>query len=183
MNVFGNRRGATPSDVLIFVATLSVGAALIYPTWSARGYRARVERAVGDVEAVASAARSSLGTSGSWPTPGAPGEAPRELAELSGEDQPFGRADYRMGWTTWSVVDSVEVQVAQVFTPGDAPSESAGPEHRPIVRTIGGVAVYSGDASLLAELVNHFAEQTSFVLDTMWVLVLPERADFRAPSS
>jgi hypothetical protein len=175
-----DRRGATSSDVLVFLATVTFGVALLYPAWSARGFRDLVQRAIGDVEAVASAARTSLETSGSWPTPGPPGEAPPEITQLSGDGQPFGRSEYGMEWTTWSVVDSVEVQVDLVFAPGDAPPPDTGPVRRPVVRTIGGVGVHSRDASLLAELAQHFTGQTWFVLDTTWMLVLPERAEARA---
>ena len=180
MSVSRDRSGATPSDVLIYLATLSLALALMYPAWSARGFRSRVAAAAADVETVATAARSSLSASGSWPTSSAPGEAPPEMAGLAGEGQPFGRTDYRMGWTSWSVVDSVEVRVAPVFAPGDPPPDSAGPVFQPVVRSIGGVVVQSGDASLLAELVQRFAEQTSFVLDSTWVLVLPERGNARS---
>jgi len=51
-------RGATSGDVVIFLATLSVAAALLYPAWSVRDFKARVESATSDVSAVAAAARA-----------------------------------------------------------------------------------------------------------------------------
>ena len=39
------RRGATFADALVFLATLSLAAALLYPAWSARGFRERVTTA------------------------------------------------------------------------------------------------------------------------------------------
>jgi len=178
-----DRAGATPGDVMIFLATLSLAVALLYPAWSGRELRGLVERAVADVEAVASAAHSTRAASGAWPTQVAPGRAPAELLGLSQADGPFGRAEYTLEWTSWSVVDSVEVPDDIIYAPGDAPPPTAGPVLQPVVRTVGGVAVHTGNPTLLAELAERFAPQTSFVLDTTWVLLLPERgtARTRAP--
>ena len=171
------RRGATSGDVLIVLATLGVAAALLYPAWSVHGFRARVARAVTDVETVAAGARAFRDSGRRWPTPAPPGEAPPELAGLGGEEGPFRRLDYSLGWTSWEVVDSVEAPPPE-DTPvaGDAPPASQGPRMEPVVRQVGAVTVHSQDDGLLAELLDHFAAQTSFVLDTMWLLVLPERA-------
>lgn len=176
-----DRRGATASDLLVFLATVSLGAALLYPAWSARGFRDLVERAGTDVETLASAARSSLQATGSWPTPAAPGEIPPELAGPSSEDESLARSQYRVTWTSWNVVDSIDVEVDVVFAPGDAPPDSVGPLREPVVRTIGGIVIHSRNAGLLAELALRFGDEPSFVLDSMWVLVLPERAVTRRP--
>jgi hypothetical protein len=45
----------------------------------------------------------------------------------------------------------------------------------PVVRRVGGVVVHSGNETLLAELMEHFSDQSSFLLDTTWTWVLPER--------
>jgi hypothetical protein len=169
------RRGATFADVLVFLATVSLAAALLYPAWSARGFRARVATAVADVEAVSTAARRALQESGRWPEPAPFGTAPPELAGLAGADSAFTRTDYRVGWTSWNVVDSVEV-VQPPPLPGDTPPETIGRVMAPVPRSVGGVSVHSGDAALLAELSEHFAGQPTFVLDTMWLLVLTERS-------
>jgi hypothetical protein len=174
------RAGATPGDVMVFLAMLSLAAALLYPAWSTRDFRDRVERATADVAAVESAARSALALSGAWPPPAPPGQAPIQMVGLTGEGRPFGRTDYALQWTTWNVVDSVEVASDAAVTPGDLPPDSVGPQLSPVVRSIGGVTVHSGDAALLAELATQYAEQLSFVLDTTWVLLLPERASVAA---
>ena len=170
-----NDRGATFSDGLVFLATLSLFAALLYPAWSARGFRQRVSVAVADVEAVGSAARRTLSATGRWPTAAAPGSAPPELAGLAAENSPFSRTDYRLGWTSWNVVDSVEV-IPDAPPPADGPFEAPVPIRVPVLRSVGGVSVHASDAALLAELSERFAGQASFVLDTMWLLVLPDRA-------
>jgi hypothetical protein len=172
-----NRSGATPGDVLIFLATVSLAAALLYPAWSARGFRALVDRAITDVDAVALAARSTLQTSGSWPTPTAAGARPPELVNLAVEDGPFARLEYTLEWGSWNVVDSVVAPNDVIISLGDLPPDSVGPPLRPVVRSVGGLAVHSGDVNLLAELAEHYAEASSFVLDTTWVLVLPERSE------
>ncbi len=173
MNI--GRRGATFADVLVFLATLALAAALLYPAWNAREFRARVSTAIADVEAVSSTALRSLDADGRWPDPAPPGEAPVELMGLTGEGSPFSRTEYRVGWTSWNVVDSVEV-VQPPQAPEDTPPETVGPMRAPVPRSVGGVTVHSADLALLAELTEHFAGRTTFVLDTMWLLVLPERA-------
>ena len=175
MSIARDRSGATSADGLIFLATLALVAALLYPAWSARQFRGRVEAAVEDVEAVTSAARATLTATGSWPTPSPTGEAPPEMAGIARDSNPFVRADYRLAWTTWNVVDSVPAPVEVVPTLGDAPPDSAGPVMRPIVEVVGALAVHTVDAALLAALSDRYAEQTSFALDSVWVLVLPER--------
>lgn len=180
MSVLRSRAGATASDVLIFLATVSLAAALLYPAWSAREFRARVDSAVADVEALRSAARSALELGGAWPSPAEPGTAPPQLVGLSQEGSVFDRTDYALQWTSWNVVDSVVVAPDATFAAGDAPPDSAGPRTEPIVRNVGGIAVHASDAALLAELAARYAEETSFVLDTIWLLILPERGDVTA---
>jgi hypothetical protein len=170
-------RGATSGDVLIFLATLSVAAALLYPAWSVRDFRSRVDSAIADVETLAGAARGMRDRDARWPTPAPPGEAPAELPALLAEGGPFNGVGYTLGWTTWDVVDSVAAPpLAVPAAPGDAPPDSVGPRMEPVVRRVGAVTVHSSEVALLAELTERFAEETTFVLDTMWLLVLPERA-------
>jgi hypothetical protein len=169
------RRGATFADLLVFVATVSLAAALLYPAWSARGFRARVAAAVADVDSVAAAARRALEENGTWPRTTPPGEVPDELPSLAGPDTPFTRAAYSLGWTSWNVVDSVEV-LPLPPAPGDTPLETMAPTHAPLLRSVGAVTVHSADPDLLAELSDRFAGEAAFVLDTMWLLVLTERA-------
>ena len=177
MSFMRGRTGATPSDVLVFLATVRLAATLPHPAWSARGFRSRVASAAADVDGLAAAARSTLEFGGVWPSPAAPGEAPPELIGLSAEEGIFSRLDYTLGWTSWQVVDSVEAPPPPPATAGDAPPDSVGPMLEPIVRTVGGIAVYSSESALLAELSQRYAGELSFVLDSMWLLVLPERGD------
>jgi len=177
VSLLRSRTGATPSDVLIFLATISLAAALLYPAWSAREFRGRLESAVADVEALRYAATQSLELGGSWPSPAEPGSAPPALVGLSQAGSVFDRVDYTLEWTSWNVVDSILVAPDAVFAAGDAPPDSAGPRTEPIVRAVGGIAVHSGDAALLAELAARYAEETSFVLDTIWLLMLPKRGE------
>lgn len=170
-------RGATTGDVLILLGALSVAAALLYPAWSARGFRARVDRAIADVDAVASAARVFRGDEDRWPAPAAPGQVPEELPVLALTGGAFDRVEYTLGWSTWEVVDSIEAPPVVELAAEDAPPDSVGPRLVPVVGSVGAVTVYSREVALLAELLEHYEDQTSFVLDTMWLLLLPERAE------
>jgi hypothetical protein len=170
-------RGAATGDILIFLATLSIAVALLYPAWSVRGFRARLETAISDVETLSAAARFTRDAGNRWPTPAAPGETPRELPGLGGADGVFSRLEYTLGWTSWEVVDSVEAPPPTDLVAGDeVVLDPGGPPMLPVLRRVGAVTVHSGDETLLAELLEHYSDQRSFVLDTMWVLVLPERA-------
>jgi hypothetical protein len=163
--------------VLIFLATVSLAAALLYPAWSAREFRARVDTAAGHVETLSRAARSTLTETRSWPTPAPPGEPPPELIGLAGDDGVFApRTSYRVAWTAWAVVDSVPAPPPPPSDPADPPAPSDGPALEPRVRTVGAVTVTASDPALLAELADRFGTETSFVLDSLWMLVLPERA-------
>jgi hypothetical protein len=169
------RQGATFADLLVFVATVSLAGALLYPAWSARDFRARVAAAVADVDTVAAAARRALEENGAWPHAAPPGVVPDELPSLAGAETPFARTDYRLGWTSWNVVDSVEV-IPEPPAPGDTPPETMATTHAPLLRSVGAITVHAADPDLLAELSDRFAGEASFVLDTMWLLVLTERA-------
>jgi len=175
-------RGAAAGDVLIFLATLSIAAALLYPAWSTRGFRATVERAVADVETLSGAARIVRDGRNRWPTPAPPGEPPPELAGLGQAGGIFERLEYTLGWASWDVVDSVQAPPSADVPALDAdPDETGAIPMLPVVRRVGAVTVHSGDETLLAELLEHYADRTSFVLDTMWLLILPERAESVGP--
>ena len=176
------RRGATTGDVLIFLASLSIAGALLFPAWSVRGFRSRVENVVADVDAVAAAARAVRDGADRWPAATPPGEAPPELSALGGPDGPFSRAEYTLGWTAWDVVDSVAVTTPTAPTSRDDPSDAnAGPRMQPVVRSVGAVTVRASEEALLAELQQHYADATSFVVDSTWLLVLPERGTSPVP--
>jgi hypothetical protein len=166
-------RGASAMDALVVLAALGVVAALAYPAWSSFSFRRQVEQAIADVETASARARSSLEVLGRWPTSAPPGEAPPELAGLA-----FSRPAYALAWSTWEVVDSVAVPPDDVDppAPGDAPPDSVGPPLAPVTSVIGSLAVHSAREELLAELLDHFGSDESFVLDTTWIRIFPERA-------
>lgn len=173
----GARQGASPADMLVFLATLSVAVALLYPAWSVRDSRAQIESAVADVETVLAAAREVREATNRWPTSAPPGEAPPELAALRGDGSVFARSAYTLGWTSWDVVDSVVAAPAEDPTPADdAPRVDAAPRMEPVVRRVGAVTIHTAEEHLLAELLSRYPDGESFVLDTMWLLMLPERA-------
>jgi hypothetical protein len=176
-------RSATLADVSMVLALLMLGAALLHPTWSARAFRARLASAIADVDALAAAARTNRELRERWPTAAAPATVPPELGGLEGPEGPFSRVAYALEWTTWEVVDSVPAppDPGPPPGPGDPPRATAGPRMQPVTRAIGAIAVHSGEEPLLAELLEHYGSEAAFVVDTVWVLVLPERT--AAPGS
>jgi hypothetical protein len=176
-------RGATVADVSVLLAVLALISALLYPTWSARAFRERVASAIADVDALGAAARTTRDLQGRWPTAAAPGDAPPELSGLAGPEGPFSRPGYALAWTTWEVVDSVEAppDPGPPPAPGDAPRATAGPRMLPITRAVGAVGVHSREEALLAELLGHYGTDVSFVVDSVWLLVLPQDPRARTP--
>ncbi len=172
-----DRWGASTGDVLIFLATLSIGAALLYPAWSVRDFRQRVESAAADVAALRAAAREARDDTGFWPDSAPAGEAPPQLQALGGVGGIFDREGYTLGWAVWEVVDSIPAPPpADLLDPADAPIDE-GPEMMPVVRGLGAIILRSAERDLLAELLERYSDEGPFVLDSTWVLVLPERAD------
>jgi hypothetical protein len=170
-----NARDLTVADLMIALAGATVILALLLPTLRARSFRASVERTVSEVEAVRRAAESHFRTRATWPLAEAAGVTPPALTGILGDD--LVRDGYTLQWTRWSVVDSVETPRAPVETvPGDAPPDDAPRAATPLVQLIGAVVVYSGDDRLLGELLARYGRDASFVRDTTWTLVLPERA-------
>jgi hypothetical protein len=170
-----NARDLTVADVMIALAGATVILALLLPTLRARSFRASVERTVSEVEAVRRAAEGHFRTRATWPLAEAAGVTPSALTAILGDD--LVRDGYTLQWTRWSVVDSVETPQALVETvPGDALPDDAPRTATPLVQLIGAVVVYSDDDRLLGELLARYGRNASFVRDTMWTLVLPERA-------
>lgn len=171
-------RRATLADAFVVASLMTLVAALLYPTWSARAFHDRVSAAITDVDAVVTAARSARTALGRWPHAAAAGEPPPELTGLAGSDGPFSREGYALAWTTWQVVDSVPAppEPGPPPAPGDPPRASALPLMLPVTRTVGALAVHSGEEALLAELLRRHGSDRSFVLDSIWMVVLPEDA-------
>jgi hypothetical protein len=171
-------RGAAVADFLLVLAVVGLGAALLYPTWSARALRERIADTIADVDALVAAAQSSRQVQGRWPTPAPPGEPPPELSAGSLAEL-FSRPAYTLGWAAWEVVDSVEAPREEdpQPAPDDLPPASVRPRLQPIVRTVGAVTVHTREEALIAGLLDHYGDGMSFVLDTLWMLVLPERSE------
>lgn len=173
-----SRAGLSTGDVLIVLAALTVVLALAYPTLSARAFHADLAETFAQVEAVRTVARAHRLERGSWPASGEPGALPSELAGALGRRDGTG-TDGRatLQWTTWEVVDSVEAPPSAEQPPVDAPPETVPPAFLPLVRRVGAIVVHSADERVLAELLSRYGAKASFVRDTTWTLVLPERAD------
>ena len=177
-------RRLTAGDVVVLLAGAVLVWALAAPSLRHRGFERRVQEAADVAETIRSAAEGQLFTSDAWPASASPGEMP---PEVRGAFQ--GRADlsydgFSAEWRSWEVVDSVPAQIAIIASPDpeaetDAPPDTAAIPMQPDVRQIGAVSIHSGEATLLAALLQRFGSDRSFVYDTVWTLVLPTRAGSR----
>jgi hypothetical protein len=169
-------RDASVGDVLIILSVVSLVAALLYPTLEARSFGRLVTAAVADVDAVSAAARAAREMTGRWPDGARPGTRPPGLVTLPAGDSVFSRPHYALGWSVWDVVDSVPAPPDTGPPPADAPPDTVGPRMVPTVHRVGAVSVYAGDSLLLAQLSAHYADAAPLILDTMWLMILPERS-------
>jgi len=169
-------RGASIGDALIVLSVVALAAALLRPALEARSFRRLVAEAIADVDAVSAAARAARASTGRWPAGTDPGTRPVGLTALAGRDSVFSRPDYMLGWSVWDVVDSVPAPPEGGPAPADAPPDTVAPRMMPRLERVGGVSVVSGDSLLIAELTAHYADAAPLVLDTLWLMVLPERS-------
>jgi len=168
------RAGYTIADYLIGLAILCVIGALALPTLRARRFRAEVDSTARSVQALRSSAEAHLARTGYWPTPADPGAVPPELG--SGLSEVISGEAFTLQWTSWAVVDSVNAPPATSLPADDLPPDTVTPQKLPLVRDVGGIVLYSRKRTLLAELLARYGADASFVRDTTWTLLLPQRA-------
>lgn len=166
--------GLAPADLVILLALVSLMAALAYPMLRRSAFDSRVERAVSDVELLRRSAIAHRDRRGTW----APAAEPRHRPpELEGEalDSVFRRPDYGIEWRRWEVVELEEIAPPPEGPGPEEPGEAPLPIRVPVVRLVGGITVHTADEALLAELAARYGDTISFVYDTTWTLVLPQR--------
>jgi len=168
------RAGFAAADLVILVALLSLVAALAYPTLRRSAFEARVERAVADVEQVRRSAVRHLERRGTWAPASDPRHPPAGL-EGQGLDSVFSRPEYGIEWRRWEVVELEEVAPPPEGPGPEEPGEAPLPIRLPVVRLLGGITLHTGEEALLAELAARYGDTASFVYDTTWTLVLPQR--------
>lgn len=173
-----DRSGLTTGSVTFGIAVLTLVLALAYPTLRARSFGLRVAEAGADIEALRRGAEGHLRESGTWPSSGPPGAIPIELIGAFPGDVDLGRETYTIQWVRFEVVDHVEVPPEPNPEPNplDLGADSIPPTIVAMPRRIGGIVVHTGDDALLAELLDQYGSEASFVRDTTWTLVLPARA-------
>lgn len=169
------RFGLTAGDWSIGVALIAVVVALLVPSLRVRAFRTELAEAVGEVESLRLGASGYLHQRRAWPAAAAAGAIPTELLGSFPSSTDLVRDRYTLEWAVWEVVDSVEAPPPTGPPPVDAPPDSVGPGMVPEVHRIGGIVVYSADERLLAGLLRRYGRGPSFVRDTTWTLVLPER--------
>lgn len=177
-----NLRRLRSADVAVILAFFVLIAAAAAPSLRARAFRALVERAAGQVEALRARSLDARRTSGTWPTAAAPGVTPPELRGAYVGDSALAFSGYTLEWRTQDAVARVESPTPPPppTIRGDAPPDSVGPEMITVVRPLGMIVLHSADRSLLAELLALWGPEESFVRDSTWTLLIDDQ---RAGSS
>ncbi|HET9948343.1 MAG TPA: hypothetical protein VFQ22_05455 [Longimicrobiales bacterium] len=179
------RRWTLP-DLILVLGAAALVLALLQPTRERRAFDALVERAVADVERVASAARRTLAREGSWPASAAPGAYPPELVAAGVPDSVFSRAEYSLAWRAFDVVDTTLIKRVEALPQLGVPLgvlNPPPPRAEPVVATVGAVALRSDRDELLAAVYDRLPEGRRFLLDGLVVLVLPERGAAGSPAA
>ena len=179
-----DRGGATTGDVLVVLSILTLGFSLLYPRLRERGLAQRLDGAASAVEAVRQSARSFYEENRDWPAPRTAGVTPPELSAALPGDSSFTFEHYTLEWNRWEITEApVVIVLAEptVLPEEDDPmdADSAPPSPPPTLRSIGGITLHSGETAILAGLFQRYGAAVSFVRDTMWTLILPQRSDPR----
>jgi hypothetical protein len=162
--------------MFLTVAALALAFVLAYPTlrWTEFGHRVRA--VVGSIDAVQASAERYHRQHGAWPAASPPGTVPRELVGLLPADVEFRGSGYRLAWNRWS----------EVRRPAPSPTGGPGadtlPQARPSLGTLGGITLWSHDTSLLAALLDHYGQATSFARDSSWTLMIGAPDSASAPA-
>lgn len=174
------RGGFSTGDVLVVVALLALGAAVVRPHLNRTRFEGQVDAAAAAVRDLADAARAYHEREGSWPLDAPPGSVPDELAgTLTLPDT----TAFVVDWNLWKAVREPPEDSAPTLTVSLNPSPGMPPPPEPMdtlserpppsVLAVPGVSVRSGDPSLLAALLTRFGRSSSFVHQDTWTMILP----------
>lgn len=171
------RWGVGATDILLAAGVIAILAALTAPALRARSERRTLEGAIASVEAIRVAA-TGLGAGGQGsPVADPTGSLPPTLAAAVPDDAEGVGEAYRLGWSSWNVVDQVAAPPPVVAAArGDLPPAPTEPLLVPVVRRVGALVVHSQDDELLAGLLGRYEGDGAFVRDSTWILVLPRPA-------
>lgn len=176
------RSGASLGDILVILSMLTLGFALVYPRLRHRAFTRQLEGAVAAVDTLRAASSNFLTQNRDWPAPSPEGVIPPELTSALPSGYSFVVEGYTLEWNRWETVEDpvvVAPPTSAAPTPGDSPSDTLLVAPPPTFHTIGGLSVHAGDSALLAGLLRHYGTDASFVRDTTWTLVMPQRSAAR----
>lgn len=100
-----HRSGFSIVELTVVVLFLGILARIAIPSYQQVTYRARAAAAIGDLNAVRTAAYEYNIATNEWPADRYPGEVPPELVSYLGEDFTFERDHYRLDWENWTMPD------------------------------------------------------------------------------
>ena len=99
------RGGFSIVELTVVVLFLGILARIAIPSYQQLVYRARAAAALGDLNAVRTAAYEYNITTNEWPADRYPGEVPPELVPYLGEGFTFERDHYELDWENWMMPD------------------------------------------------------------------------------
>lgn len=100
-----HRSGLSIIELTVVVLFLGILARIAIPSYQEITYRARAAAALGDLNAVRTAAYEYNIATNEWPADRYPGEVPPELEPYLGENFTFEREHYQLDWENWMMPD------------------------------------------------------------------------------
>ncbi|MEM7416987.1 MAG: hypothetical protein AAF389_15875 [Gemmatimonadota bacterium] len=162
----------TPHLGLVLALGLLVAAA-VRPVRQASSFERTRDAAVGEVQNLRLAVERRWGEYSSWPTPGALGEIPLEVAAAFPGDSILGGDGYRIRWHTVRYVSFSDEPIQDLPPEAIAAVDSIPTSVEEGTAESGLITLHSADPRLLAALLDEFRGDGSFVADSTWSLVVP----------
>ena len=165
--------GFLVADAVVGLAALAVLAALLVPVVQRSARYARIEAAQERVQQVHMGYQEHRAAEGSWPVSAPPGQVPEGLAAYLPPGASFEGDGFVVEARRWRAVEQPPRPQDIPEIPDDTPADTV-PLPSPTVGVLAGVSLGTSDPALLAALLSRHPED-SFVQDTVWTLVFPQR--------
>lgn len=160
-------------DVVVGLAALAVLTALFVPVVHRSAREARIDAAQERVQQVRMGYDEHRTAEGSWPASAPPGRVPEGLESYLPPGAGFEGEGFVLEARRWRAVEQPPRPADIPEIPDDTPADTM-PLPSPTVGVLAGVSLGTSDPALLAALLSTHPDD-SFVQDTVWTLVFPQR--------
>jgi len=165
--------GFSLADLVVGLAALTVLAALLLPVVHRSARAARLDAAEERVQQVRMAYEEHRTAEGSWPGSAPPGRVPAGLERYLPPGTGFEGEGFVLEARRWRTVEEPARPTGIPEMPDETPGDTL-PLPSPTVEVLAGLSLGTADPALLTALLSTHPDD-SFVQDTVWILVFPQR--------